>query len=152
MMLHGLVGAWEGNGNGEFPTIDPFTYREILVVSELDGVLHYRQSTWVRDGTDEVASHQETGFISVGEDGNVAMYNAQGIDRVAVLSGSVHTDGDTVILELESVILAGDDRMLHSWRNFELEGDGLRYTMGMATTQVPDGALHLTARLDRAQT
>lgn len=151
MTLHGLVGTWEGTGNGDFPTIDPFAYREILVVSELDGILHYRQSTWVLDGTDEVASHQEAGFISEGEDGKVAMYNAQGIDRVAVLTGSPHTDGDTVTLELESVILAGDDRMLRSWRSLELEGDALRYTMGMATTQVPDGATHLTARLARVQ-
>jgi len=33
--LRRLVGTWEGKGTGEFPTLEPFEYRELLVVDEL---------------------------------------------------------------------------------------------------------------------
>lgn len=149
MTLPALVGRWEGTGTVDYPTIDPFTYREVLEVREREGLFHYELSTWLTDGAEEVPSHQETGFIRIGDDGTVDMLNAQGSDRVEVLRGKAATEEDVLVLELESVAIAGDDRMIRSWRSLELEGDELRYTMGMATTRVPDGALHLTARLSR---
>ena len=150
MTLPALAGKWEGTGTGGFPTIDGFSYREVLEIREREGLFHYELSTWRIDGAEEVPSHQETGFIRIGDDGTVEMLNAQGSDRVEVLRGTASATGRTLVIDAESVAIAGDDRMIRSWRSLELQGDELRYTMGMATTRVPDGATHLTARLVRA--
>ena len=149
--LDALIGVWEGAGEGGFPTITPFTYREVLEVraAEAGPSLHYVQQTWRLDDDAEVGSHYETGFITPGDRGSVAVLNAQADDRVEVLHGQITRDGATTALDLRSVLLANDVRMVKSWRRIEVDGDELQYTMGMATTAVPDGALHLTARLTR---
>jgi hypothetical protein len=146
-----LVGTWEGAGRGEYPTLDPFDYRELL---EVDGspespFLHYRQQTWRDQDGGEVGSHVETGFISLDENQGVNVLNAEGSDRVEVLTGTMAERDGVLVLDLRSVVLAHDERMISSWRQIEVEGDELRYTMGMATTRVPEGANHLTARLTR---
>ncbi len=149
MTMQRLVGIWEGTGSGGFPTIEPFSYREVLEVREMGGILRYSQSTWRVEDAGEAGSHQETGFISLGADGTVEILNAQGSDRVEVLRGRASTNGDVLVLDLKSAVVANDDRMIRTWRTIEVDGHELRYTMGMATTQVPDGADHLTAHLTR---
>lgn len=150
--LQRLVGRWEGTGKGEFPTLDPFDYREILVIDAdpESPSIHYRQDTRRDRNGEEVGSHVETGFISLDTEGRVRVLNAQGSDRVEVLSGdAVLLHDGTLVLDLESVVLAHDERMIRSWRQIEVDGDELRYMMGMATTEVPDGDQHLAARLHR---
>lgn len=77
------------------------------------------------------------------------MLNAQGSDRVEVLLGQARVSNGVFSIDFASVSLAHDERMIKSWRKLHIDGDELRYTMGMATTSVPDGALHLTAHLTR---
>ncbi len=149
-MLERLVGSWVGIGSGDFPTLEPFDYREILEVSDTDGLVHYRQTTWRRQTGGEVLSHTETGFISIDEAGITEVFNAQGTDRVEVLRGPATTQNGLLVLDLESVLVAGDERVLRSWRSIVVDGDVLRYRMGMATTDVPDGANHVTAALIRS--
>ena len=146
-----LDGTWEGSGEGGFPTIEEFTYREVLEVSADDdaGLLHYLQRTWRHENGDTSASHRETRFIALEDDETVHMVNAQGTDRVEVLAGPASMQDGVLSVELKSVTIAGDDRMVSSWRTIELARDTLRYTMGMVTTAVPDGAIHLSARLTR---
>lgn len=149
--LLSLVGTWEGDGTIEYPTMDPLVYREVLEIREgRNGpFLHYLQQTWRRDGGKEVGSHHESGFITPTDDGTVRILNAQGTDRVEILQGEVSSAAGMIRIELTSVAIAGDDRMIRSWRNLEIHEDQLAYTMGMTTTQVPDGAIHLTAELSR---
>lgn len=146
-----LVGTWEGTGRGEFPTLEPFEYREVLEIDRGPEapLLHYRQQTWRDKEGREAGSHAETGFISLDEDDQVKVLNAEGSDRVEVLGGQATMQDGVLVLNLESIVLAHDERMIRSWREIELDGDVLRYTMGMATTRVPEGARHLTARLTR---
>ena len=148
--LRPLLGVWEGTGSGAFPTIDPFTYREVLEVTEAGmTVIHYRQRTWRHEDGTEVGSHMETGYISVGDNDVVQVLNAQGDDRVEVLTGIASVSQGVVRYDLHSVVLAHDDRMIESWREIEVGRDELRYTMDMATTSVPDRTIHLTATLTR---
>ena len=150
-ILQQLVGTWEGTGKGDFPTIDPFTYREVLEVhgGQEDGLLHYQQRTWRQEDGQEVDSHRETGFIGLSDNQAVEILNAQGSDRVEVLRGDVEVRGNAFLLDLHSVVLAHDERMIRSWRRLQVEGEVLSYSMGMATKQVPGGTTHLTARLTR---
>ena len=150
IVVNQLVGQWAGSGNGAFPTLETFSYRERLDVSEHDvGVVHYLQQTWRLSGGGEVGSHVETGFIAIHDDSTVEMLNAQGADRVEVLDGRWSVDGETVSLELRSAALAHDDRMISSWRNITVSDGKFSYDMGMATTAVPKGATHLTGMLQR---
>jgi THAP domain-containing protein 4 len=61
--LHFLLGRWTGNGNGKFPTIASFNYRETLTFSidGLNDLIHYEQKTWLTHNDEP--SHWESGFI-----------------------------------------------------------------------------------------
>ena len=146
-----LDGDWRGFGTGGFPTIESFEYREHLRVRIVEGheVLHYLQTTWRLDGDQEHASHIETGFISVEDDGQVLVLNAQGADRVEVLRGALDAVDDGFTLDLQSNGVFNDERMVSSWRELRLTEDELTYSMGMATDRVPTEDLHLSAELHR---
>ena len=119
---------------------------------ELDSersMLHYEQRTERRNRPDDpwVASHWESGFIILGSDGSVTVNNAQSGGRVEVLEGAFSAENGA--LTLSSRLLANDDRMQTTSRMYEIEGDTLRYTMGMATTAVSPLEGHLSAELQR---
>ena len=150
-LLQTLVGTWEGKGAGRFPTIDDFRYREELRITggfdEL--LLHYEQRTWKLTEDGEAESHKETGFVGVLEDGTIEITSAQGTDRVEVLSGTVSVSDEGLFLDLESSLIAHDERMIRSWRTIIFDTELLTYTMGMATSAVPDGDAHLAAELTK---
>lgn len=150
-MLQTLIGTWEGTGAGQFPTINAFSYREVLEISgDYEALLlHYKQRTWRLTDEGEVESHKETGFIGVTEDGVVEITSSQGLDRVEVLRGEVSTSDAGFTLDVKSVSIAHDPRMIRSWRSMVFDTERLTYTMGMATTAVPEGAVHLQAELKR---
>ena len=52
-----------GNGNGKFPTINSFSYKEVLTfnIDGLNDLIHYEQKTWLVDN--DTPSHWESGFI-----------------------------------------------------------------------------------------
>ncbi len=150
LLLSRLDGRWSGTGQGFFPTIASFDYRESLEFSvDVEGRLDYSQRTWRLTDDGEVASHREAGFLGVNEDGRVQMSGSHGLDRVEVLVGSLVPEGDGFSLDLRSAVLGHDHRMISSWRVLEVAGDTIRYEMGMATTAVPGGERHLQARLHR---
>ncbi len=150
-LLSRLIGTWQGSGRGEFPTIEAFTYRETFEVVEVvpGRRLHYRQRTWRTSVDPAVPSHVETGFINLSPEGQIELLNAQGSDRVEAMTGTIDETPGGFMLKLASRSLADDDRMLTSWREWTLDGDNLIYTMGMSTTAVPIGSLHLEAELRR---
>jgi hypothetical protein len=60
-----LLGSWRGEGEGFYPTIDPFRYREEIVFEHVgDPFLLYRQASWQRD--DDVPLHFERSFLRPG--------------------------------------------------------------------------------------
>jgi len=63
-----LLGTWHGNGHGEYPTIEPFTYEQDVVFAH-DGrsFLHYFSRTWLTDDAGERTGPGplETGFLRI---------------------------------------------------------------------------------------
>ena len=151
--LFGLLeGAWRGKGRGGYPTIDSFDYREKLVFTRKnDSTLAYDQRTEKRmEGTDEfVPSHWENGFISILENGDMELVNAQSGGRGEVLTGQIEVLDSGFRLHFTSKALMNDARMLSTARVFELEGNQLCYEMEMSTTKVSNLSRHLTISLER---
>jgi hypothetical protein len=89
-----LLGEWEGPGEGEYPTIEPFTYTEHLTFGHVGKpFIAYLQRTRSADGS---PMHTETGYLRVvgpaagGTDGHaVEMVVAQPTGVTEVLTGVV---------------------------------------------------------------
>ena len=148
-VLHFLEGTWTGEGRGEFPRVTSFAYRETLRFSRQDeNSLGYEQKTQkCYDGqTEYIPSHAETGSISIREDGELELVSIQ-MGRNEVLAGSVGLLEGSIRIRFVSKSITDDPRMISSARTFELDGDTLRYEMGMHTTKVERLMPHLKITL-----
>jgi len=145
-----LVGTWRGEGQGAYPTIEPFGYREEVVFSH-DGrpVLAYRQRTWRSDS--DVAMHVESGFLRGRIDGRAELIVAQPTGFGEVASLDIIEDGDALILD------GGRSRLQRSpsakdvadvRRRFRIDGDELHYDLWMTYAGHED-VHHLRALLRR---
>jgi hypothetical protein len=68
---------------------------------------------------------------------------------VEVLAGPLTVDGAGLEMELESVVLAHDDRLVRTRRVITLVEDELRYVVEMVTTRNASMSRHLVASLSR---
>ena len=149
-----LEGTWTGKGRGEFPGVTSFDYRETLTFTRRDEhSLTYEQKTQKRyDGQAEyLPSHGETGSIQRLETNELELVNAQGGGRSEVLVGTIEKLGELLRIRFVSKSINNDPRMISSTRTFELEGDTLRYEMGMHTTKVEQLTPHLKISLQRVK-
>ncbi len=152
--LSGLEGTWKGSGTGTYPTIDSFQYEETLSFKfdMFYPLIAYEQKTILIPENEP--SHWETGFIIPLEDGSVEFSNAQGGSRVEVLKGIImpEPNNNNFKLELNSVVLAHDERLLNSKRIFALIGDALKYKgfMSTNTTESPKMMQHTEAALQKS--
>jgi len=148
-----LEGTWKGEGRGQFPTVTSFDYRETLTFTRRDEkTLAYEQRTQKRyDGqTEWLESHWENGFIRILESGELEMTSAQ-IGRTEVLVGNIEATNGRFRIHFVSKTITNDPRMVSSARNFELEGDTLRYEMEMHTTAVEHSMSHVKIALRRVK-
>ncbi len=144
-----LLGMWRGDGTGDFPTIEPFAYREELEFEHVgDTFLLYRQESW--GATDDAPLHFERGFLRPGAGaGDVELCLAHPIGVTEIAHGRL--DGGTMEVAAEGAAVVRSATGLEVRalrRRYELDGDELRYTLEMATDAVPL-THHLTARLRR---
>jgi len=148
--LAALVGTWRGEGEGAYPTIAPFRYREEVAFTH-DGrpVLAYRQRTWRIDA--DTPMHVESGFLRGQPDGRAELVIAQptGFGEVATLTieetgGALLLEGTrTTLVRSPSAKPVEDVR-----RRFRLVGDELHYDLWM-TYAGHDDTHHLRAVLRR---
>ena len=146
-----LEGIWIGEGRGGYPTVNSFDYREKLTFTRRDEkTLAYEQKAQKRyDGQSEyLESHWENGFITILENDDLELVNAQ-IGRSEVLVGTIEMLDAIIRIHFVSKTITNDPRMLSSARTFELEGDILRYEMEMQTTAVNQSTSHLKIALQR---
>ena len=149
-IVDALVGTWAGEGTGQYPTIDPFEYRETLEFADRTGhpSLHYEQRAWRKTADGEVVSHWETGLFRISSDGSILLFNAQG-GRAEAMAGTWVRDGDSWTVRLQSTGYAGDDRVTASQRSLQIAADSLTYEMEMESTATLEMSLHLSATLTR---
>lgn len=149
-VVDALVGTWTGEGEGQYPTIESFNYRETLQFTERSDhpAVHYEQRAWRKTPDGETVSHWETGLLRLSSDGSVRLLNAQG-GRSEIMEGTWKQKDDAWTILLESIGYAGDERAVKSLRNLGFDGRTLNYTMHMETTATNQMSLHLAASLTR---
>ena len=97
-----LIGSWEGHGEGHYPTIRSFKYREVLVFTATPGkpFLHYIQKTF---GLEDQPMHTECGYLRPQNGGRVEFTLAQPTGQTELLEGDVSEDADgTLIIDFDS--------------------------------------------------
>jgi hypothetical protein len=152
--LAGLVGSFEGDGEGDYPTIEPFRYRERVTFGHAGKpFLAYQQRTWHPDTG--APMHAEVGYLRVP---GPAAEDQPGSTRVEFVlahpTGIVEVEEGTLAdgvltFAATTVGLTATAKAVHALRRtFRLEGDLLVYDLWMAYAHVPD-THHLHAELRR---
>ncbi|MFI5042119.1 MAG: FABP family protein [Acidimicrobiales bacterium] len=139
-----LLGSWEGEGEGRYPTITAFSYREQVTWAHVGKpFLAYAQSTWSSD--DGRPLHGERGYLRVA-DGRAELIIAHSSGFTEIATGD---PGDPLLLWCPAVAGTPSAKDVQTIdRRFWLEAGELRYELGMAA--VGQGhQLHLRGSLRR---
>ncbi len=90
-----MVGRWAGNGHGEYPTIENFSFGQEIVVQQ-DGrpFLHFMSRAWIVDAEGEFVREaaQETGFIRPQADRTLEIVMTHNLGYVEIWHGEIHPD------------------------------------------------------------
>jgi hypothetical protein len=146
--LSELLGTWMGHGQGHYPTIADFEYREEIVFTQVGKpFLAYRQRTWDARSGDPL--HTEMGYLRPGGDGRYELIIAQPTGLADVYSGTGH-DG-VYDLHCDQVARTPTAKpVLAVRRRFEIHGDRLAYDLWMAHAETPMSH-HLHAEFEREE-
>ncbi|WP_426245922.1 FABP family protein [Nocardioides sp. LHG3406-4] len=146
-----LLGTWRGNGRGDYPTIDPFEYRQELIFTH-DGrpFFHYMARAEIIDESGEKVRDGaiETGFLRCPEPGKVEFLLSHNTGFVEIWygtaeGGKLQLTTDAVVRTATAKEYVGGTRLYGN-----VEGD-LLYAHDMAAMG-QELQSHLWARLQRA--
>jgi hypothetical protein len=143
-----LLGEWRGEGNGAYPNIDDFAYREEATFGHVGKpFLTYSQSTWRLPGGE--VSHREAGFWRPQPTGRVELVVAHPTGVVEVGEGTVR-DGHFEVASTAIARTPSAKEVTELRRVVDVAGDTLRYRIEMAAVGQPLG-FHLEAELHRVE-
>lgn len=141
------AGTWRGDGQGEYPTIDPFPYTEELVIEPVSArsVAHWRSHT--TDARTREPRHAESGFIRTAA-GGIELVVAHSFGIVEVATGIL--EGTVLDLRSENLGRTPSAKQVDVvGRHYELDADSILYTIAMAAVGQPL-THHLAATLRRS--
>jgi hypothetical protein len=144
-----LLGIWHGDGNGGYPGMTDFAYREEMRVWHTGkAYLAFEQRTWQTDGDKAGREiHGELGYLRCLEGGGLELMVAMAPGHVEVSSGSV--EGTRISLESIGVVDAPSAAHVSAVkRTWWLDGELLRYDIEMSALDQPM-TWHLRAELRR---
>ena len=149
-VLAPLLGTWSGTGEGTYPTVEPFRYRETVVFGHAGKPsLAYRQATVHLDTG--LPSHAEAGYLRGFGGARVELVLAHPTGVVELAEGTVIPGTGGLRLHLRSTHVAGTataKEVVRLERRIEVVGDVLRYELAMAAVG-QDHQHHLAAELRR---
>lgn len=144
--LEFLLGHWVGKGEGEYPTIDDFSYREQVWFDHVGKpFLSYRQAT--RDASSDLPLHAEAGYLRpVGQEG-LELVVSQPSGIVEIHEGSV--SGQSIVLRSVQVLTTTTAKdVTEVTRTIAVDDGRLEYELAMAAVGHPLRH-HLSAVLRR---
>ena len=141
-----LLGTWRGEGEGQYPSIKPFRYREeIRFTHNGKAFLIYAQRTEAIDTG--LPMHAEAGYLRLVGDGRVEFVVAQPIGFAEISLGRV--DGQRIEVQCATVARTPTAKPVTSIsRSLWLDGETLRYELKMGMEGAPL-ARHLQASFHR---
>lgn len=146
--LAGLIGVFEGEGRGDYPTIEAFHYREQVTFGHAGApVLAYQQRTWSQDGARPM--HGESGYLRMPATDRVEWTMAHSFGIVELLEG----DWDGEVLGLRSTSLGSSATakvVERTRRQLRLRGDELSTDVWMSYGEHAD-VHHLSSVLQRVR-
>jgi hypothetical protein len=149
-ILAPLLGTWEGEGTGEYPTIESFGYVETITFGHVGKpFLAYTQRTRASD--DQRPLHAEMGYWRVPGPGRVEFLVAHPTGITELAEGTLAVDGGVILIELEATSIgrtASAKQVTALARSFRIDGDVIDYTVHMAAVGQPLQH-HLAASLRR---
>jgi hypothetical protein len=151
MPLAFLLGHWQGNGRGSYPTIEEFEFRQEMAFTH-DGrsFLHYFSRTWLLDDdlNDVRPLALETGFFRPQPDGSLEVVLAHPTGFVEIYYGDV--TGAKIELTTDAVVrTATAKEYTAGQRLYGLVEGELLWTFDMAAVGEAMQS-HIWGRLQRA--
>ena len=143
-----LLGTWKGEGDGWWPTTDPFRYGEEMTFEHVgDPFLMYSQRSWlVADGS---PLHFERGFFRPAGPGRLEIVLAHPLGIVEVAEGTLSGTVVDVVSTSVTFTTTGSP-VTELRRRMEATGDVLTYRLEMAMRDI-ELTRHLQAELTRVQ-
>jgi len=148
--LASLLGTWQGEGEGGYPTVESFRFRETATFEHAGKPrMSYRATT---ENTETgLPLHAESGFLRGGGPGRAELVLAYGSGIAEVEEGTVTTQPDGLALHLRTTGIARTataKEVLTVERRLTVVGDTLRYQLAMGAVGLPHQH-HLAAVLTR---
>jgi hypothetical protein len=148
--LSSLIGSWSGEGEGSYPTIEPFRYREEVVFGHAGKpFVAYRQAT-INVATG-LPAHAEAGYLRAVAPGRIELVLAHPTGIVELSEGEVIDQPGGLSLHLLSTAVprtATAKEVTSVERHLSVTGDTLRYQVSMAAVGQAHQH-HLAAELHR---
>ena len=146
--LKAVIGTWQGNGSGHYPTITSFEDTEEVTFTNVGKpFLIYQQRTWGPTGN---PMHVETGYLRHPSPGIIEFVLAQPTGQAELAEGTIEASADGFTIALEARIM--NSRTAKSvdstTREYRLAGDKLTTGFGMAAVGQAMGN-HLQSQLTR---
>ncbi len=149
-VLAPLLGTWEGEGTGEYPTIDDFSYAETITFSHVGKpFVAYTQRTKHPDT--QAPMHAETGYLRVPRPGSIEIVMAQPTGLAEIYEGAVVGGDAPLVIDVRSTSINATTtakEVTITERTISVTGDDLHYTFRMAAVGQPLQH-HLSATLHR---